>query len=66
MPDPRDATNTKVERLTEALEAMMTAIYAKVTHNPKGSIADVKDARTECAAALHELLKPVLRVAAER
>ncbi len=64
---PTAAVNTKVERLTEALEALSIAI---VVHIQKSSqvppvldgFEGIQDAREEIAAALHEFLRPALRV----
>jgi hypothetical protein len=57
--------NTKVERVVEAIEGLTVAVAANVhgggdTHGSK--FEDVIGARKEVSEALHDFLRPALRV----
>ena len=57
--------NTKVERVVEAVEGLTVAVAANVrgggTHG--SGFEDVKAARKDLSDALHDFLRPTLRVA---
>lgn len=61
------ATNTKIERITEATEALVLATVVRTTeklepNQGSNTYQNVLDARAELREAFDELLKPVLRV----
>jgi len=60
-----EPTNTKIERLTEAIESLTlaTAVSVMDTKRPAKNFERVKDAREEIKTALTEFLQPVLRIA---
>ena len=60
------ATDTKIERLTEAIESLTlaTAVSVMDKDRPAKNFERVKDAREEMKIALTDFLKPVLRIAA--
>lgn len=67
MPNPTSSAETKVELLTEAIEALVLAQVVAITSRhistPATRLAlDVVDARANLSAALHEFTKPTLRV----
>lgn len=53
--------NTKIERVTEAVEALTIAVTAALTA-PQSNFDDVIAARAELKEALGEFLQPTLRV----
>lgn len=56
------ATNLKIERVTEAIEAQTVAIVANLAYPGKANMQNVADAREEVRTALAEFLAPTLRV----
>lgn len=56
------ATNTKVERVIESIEALAIASAARAIEPGVASFQNVLDARTEAADALRDFLQPVMRV----
>jgi hypothetical protein len=70
MGDPRAEATTRIERVTEAFEALTIAVVANVQlvnegqprEKPPALFKNVLDARAELATSLRELLKPTLRV----
>jgi cytidylate kinase len=66
-PPSHPAVNTKIERVTEAIESLTIAVCSaqRIPHVP-GSFANVRDAREEVATALREFLQPTLRVVGGR
>lgn len=59
--------NTKIERVIEGFESLTLAIAAGVKAELSGDAARrqfeiVQSAREECREALHEFMKPTLRV----
>lgn len=56
---------TKIERVTEGIEALTLAVAAAVGTNgdrARAAFDNVSDARAECKAAFRDLITPTLRV----